>query len=190
MTKETRRGLLATAARALSVAGGAVLGGAALFGARPAAAQEAATAEPVKLLQIGLCVSDLDRSVKFYTEALGFKVEGNRVPIPKALGKLLEMPADFDMTIQFVSKNGVRLELISFKNPAVKSEGKRAMNQAGLTHIALQVTDFDATVAAIKKLGGTAADATMLNAGPAKYMFCTDPDGTRLEITMPPPPKS
>lgn len=185
MSMESRRGLLSTAGRTLSL-----LGLGALVGARPAAAQETAAAEPVKLLQIGVCVSDLERSVKFYTEALGFKLEGKPVPIPKTLNKLLEQPADFDMTVQFVSKNGVRIELINFKSPAVKNDGRRAMNQAGLTHIALQVADFDTTVAAIKRLGGTAVDSTMLNAGPAKYMFCTDPDGTRLEITMPPPAKT
>ena len=69
------------------------LGLGALVGARPAAAQEAPATEPVKLLQIGVCVSDLERSVKFYTEALGFKLEGKPVPIPKTLNKLLEQPA-------------------------------------------------------------------------------------------------
>jgi catechol 2,3-dioxygenase-like lactoylglutathione lyase family enzyme len=146
-----------------------------------------AEAPGAKLMQVGLVVSDLDRATKFYTEALGFKAEGDVHPIPPALAKLLEQPADMDMKIRFLTKDGVKIELITFANPKVEGSGqRRKMNQAGLSHLAVAVDDFDATVAAIKANGGKLVEETLFAPpGAGKFAFATDPDGTRIEIQAP-----
>src|SRR5829696_8948961 len=95
---------------------------------------------------INIVVADLERSVKFYTEVLGFRkthdvyMEGDWIEAiiglsgVKGLVAFVEPPG-----------GGVRLELLEYKSPpgVALPENSRA-NTRGLRHIALRVDDIAA----------------------------------------------
>tara|TARA_R110000868_G_scaffold241291_5_gene495863 strand:+ start:114 stop:692 length:579 start_codon:yes stop_codon:yes gene_type:complete len=174
-----RRGLLR---RVLSRGGllvGALLAGTTL---RPATVP-AADAAPVMLKNIGLCVSDIERSRLFYTEVFGFKADPEPQKIGKMLGGLLELE-NLDLTIHFLNKQGVRLELLHYASPGTLGDGTRhPMNQLGLSHLAFEVTNIDSVAQAVAHMGGQVLEQTRLGApGKTAAMMVTDPDGTRIEL--------
>jgi catechol 2,3-dioxygenase-like lactoylglutathione lyase family enzyme len=134
---------------------------------------------------LGVCVSDLDRSVRFYCEALGFeKAESH------AIGSEFAALMDFaavELTSQFVRRGSTAIELLSFTEPvAFGDRERRAVNQLGLTHLSFRVHDVAATVSRIVDLGGSVVESsrTVLDLGGTEleFVYCTDPDGVRIEL--------
>ena len=60
------------------------------------------------------------------------------------------------------------------------------MNQLGLTHLSLRVDDLDRAAQVIESLGGTVVTSTRTTLGPSHgpldFVYCTDPDGVRIEL--------
>jgi catechol 2,3-dioxygenase-like lactoylglutathione lyase family enzyme len=122
----------------------------------------------MRMLQIGLRVTDLERSLAFYT-ALGYAVLG-RVPATE-FGSLtmLRLPGD-----PFVS-----LELVH--DPARPVTDIGAVN-----HLVVQVDDLDATIADLATRG--VAGEPPAEPGPGiRTSWLTDPDGYRIELVQWPP---
>jgi catechol 2,3-dioxygenase-like lactoylglutathione lyase family enzyme len=134
---------------------------------------------------LGICVSDLDRSLHFYCGALGFeKAESSAVG--SEFAQLMDLPS-VAVTSQFVRKGSTAIELLSFSEPAPFGEReRRAINQLGLTHLSFRVADIAATAARVVEYGGTVVDSsrTTIEFGgiPLEFVYCTDPDGVRLEL--------
>ena len=148
----------------------------------PVSAASAKTA-PAMLKNIGLCVRDIERSRLFYTEVFGFEADPEPQKIGKMLGGLLELE-DLDLTIHFLNKQGVRLELLHYTSPGSVGDGeRRPMNHLGLSHLAFEVTDIDAIAQAVSHMGGSVLENTRLGpAGKTIAIMVTDPDGTRIEL--------
>ena len=106
---------------------------------------------------IGICVSDIERSRRFYREALGFEELARLELCNDATGKLLQIPGA-DVALAFLERDGLRLELIGFARPdLVGGTGPRPMNQRGFTHLALRVDDLDGTIDRLRRAGAGAA---------------------------------
>jgi catechol 2,3-dioxygenase-like lactoylglutathione lyase family enzyme len=134
---------------------------------------------------LGICVSDLERSLRFYCEALGFAPAESHV-IGDEFGRLMELDG-VALRSQFVRRDGMAIELLHYTSPeAIGDPDRRPMNQLGLTHLSLRVDDVDAVAAAVESLGGTIVVGTRTTfdlAGiPLDFLYCTDPDGTRIEL--------
>lgn len=130
----------------------------------------------------GVCVSDIERSLRFYGDALGFELH-KRYEIAESYGRLAELP-DLRAQIAFLVLGGRMLELIHFEHPmSFGPKARRAMNQYGLTHLCFKVSDIDAVAARIAKAGGKALPETRVYASGHIAMYCTDPDGVRIELT-------
>lgn len=140
----------------------------------------------LRLSHIGLCVSDLDASRRFYCELLGFR-EVHALDISGELSdKLLELP-DVDVRTVYLERDGVRLELLHYREPGHRGEGVvRPMNALGLTHLSVRVDDLEATLATLREAGTRILEQTRIDdagAGVA-VVFVTDPDGTRIELVQ------
>jgi catechol 2,3-dioxygenase-like lactoylglutathione lyase family enzyme len=133
----------------------------------------------------GICVSDLDRSLRFYCEALGFeKAESHQ--IGSEFARLMEFD-DVAVTSQFIRKGSTGIELLAFAEPAPFGDGvRRAVNQLGLTHLSFRVDDVEAVAAKVVELGGSVVESsrTTIDFGgvPLEFVYCTDPDGVRVEL--------
>jgi lactoylglutathione lyase len=148
-------------------------------------ADDAPTPAGTSLRSVGICVSDLERSLAFYTKAFGFSISPRTLRANAAFASLLELD-NVDATIRFVDTGGVMLELFQYANPkAIGNAGTRQpMNHIGLTNLQFKVSDLAATLKAVKQAGGTVLENARI-AGPdgvTRAIFVLDPDGTRIEL--------
>jgi catechol 2,3-dioxygenase-like lactoylglutathione lyase family enzyme len=133
----------------------------------------------------GICVRDLERSLRFYCEALGFEKAESHA-IGSEFAKLMELP-DVAVTSQFIRKGTTAIELLAFTEPAPFGDGeRRAVHQLGLTHLSFRVDDVNAVAAKVVALGGSIVESsrTTIDFGgtPLEFVYCTDPDGVRVEL--------
>jgi lactoylglutathione lyase len=133
----------------------------------------------------GICVGDLERSLRFYCEALGFE-RAESHDIGPEFARLMDLP-DVAVTSQFIRRGPTAIELLCFGEPAAFGpRERRAVNQFGLTHLSFRVRDLTATTARIVELGGTVVESSRtvieLGSTPLEFVYCTDPDGVRVEL--------
>jgi len=136
------------------------------------------------LTHLGICVADLGRARAFYTQVLGF-AEVGRLEISGVFVDTLLGIDGADVDAVYLERDGFRIELLCFRSPGhVGEAAPRAMNQLGLTHLSLRVSDLDAICASIENAGGRVLRET-LQSNPARgssFVMATDPDGTRIEL--------
>jgi CMP-N-acetylneuraminic acid synthetase/catechol 2,3-dioxygenase-like lactoylglutathione lyase family enzyme len=136
------------------------------------------------LRHAGIVVSDLERSLSFYREALGFVETARADETGPFLDGLLNMPS---ATVTTVKLRGTttpgQIELLSFKTPKPFAKAETALNTCGITHLALQVGDLDRLFQSLQGMGITFnAPPAVSPDGRAKVAFCRDPDGVFLEL--------
>ncbi|GAA5040369.1 lactoylglutathione lyase [Thermocatellispora tengchongensis] len=122
----------------------------------------------MRMLHLGLRVTDLERSPAFYT-ALGYAELGHVAETEFGSLTMLQLPGD-----PFVS-----LELVH--DPARPVTDISAVN-----HLVVQVDDLDATIADLAGRGVTAEPPADLGQG-MRTSWLTDPDGYRIELVQWPP---
>lgn len=128
---------------------------------------------------VGHCVTDLDRSVRFYSELLGF-TEQRRMAVPDAPSdRLLRLDAPLGLTAVYLQRDGLVLELLSFGRDGNPPARARAMNEPGLTHMSFSVGDVAATKSRVAGLGGEVLEDTDIG---GRAVFIRDPDGQLIEL--------
>jgi catechol 2,3-dioxygenase-like lactoylglutathione lyase family enzyme len=133
---------------------------------------------------VGVCVSDLARSIAFYRDGLGFR-EARRLDVSGDAPETLLGLRDVDLQAVFLERDGVVLELLHFVSPEHRGSGEpRPMNALGLTHLSVAVEDLDGAAASLEAAGGRVMRATRVRNEElgARAVFATDPDGTRIEL--------
>ncbi|HXA34670.1 MAG TPA: VOC family protein [Acidimicrobiales bacterium] len=139
------------------------------------------TASTTAFSHVGICVSDLGRSLRFYCDGLGFE-RGESIPIDATFGAALEVPGDLSLTSQFIRRDGLAIELLHYVTPAPTGRPSEHRNQLGLTHLSFYVDDVDATATALVAAGGTSIESTRTTSGGIDLLFLRDPDGVRVEL--------
>lgn len=139
---------------------------------------------PLRVSHLGICVSDLERSLVFYRDALGFAFESElRVAGPPS--ETLLRLRDVRLRAVYLVRDGVRIELLHYETPGHRGDGSpRPMNQLGLTHLSLRVDDLDEALAALEARGVRVLRDTRIEHAQlrARAVFVTDPDGTLVEL--------
>lgn len=131
---------------------------------------------------IGICISDMARSTKFYCEALGFEERSYQI-LGNELAALVGMQPELAFKAHLLFRKDIVIELIHFSRPGHSGpSGARPMNQLGVTHLSFRVADIDPLLARIEAVGGTVLRSTRTSALGGEVIFCTDPDGTRIEL--------
>jgi len=133
----------------------------------------------------GLCVSDLEAALRFYTEGLGFTVaEG--YDVGDEVADTLEVPHGVSLRSQMIVKDGTKIELLGWTSPAVHGTPSETRNQLGLTHLSFEVQDMAAVEARLVALGATVIESTRthidMGVATLDLLFLADPDGTRIEL--------
>ena len=128
-----------------------------------------------------ICTDDLDRSASFYAEGLGFELE-YYVSFTEPFEVMTQLPGVAGRA-GFFNRNGVRIELLVYDKPGtIRPPELRPLNMLGLTHLSLVVDDLDAAIERIESFGGQALTETRISIPQGEMMFCTDPNGTRIEL--------
>ena len=128
---------------------------------------------------IGICVSDLERSLVFYRDGLRFE-EGPEFEIDYPIS---EMTGEVQLTSKFLHSGDLRIELLHFAKPGVFGSPSASRNQLGLTHLSFSVEDIDAAADHLVRHGGRIIEGTRSTPeGRIHIIFLSDPDGTRVEL--------
>jgi len=129
-------------------------------------------------------VSDLDRSITFFSEVLGFEMVNRAPRDPKLISSITGVPGD-DNEVAYIQGPGHRLELIQYHGPSERSQVDSRPCDSGFAHVAYDVDDVDAAVAAsapyqVLPIG----EVTVIDKGPnagRKVVYLRDPDGVTIE---------
>ena len=133
----------------------------------------------------GICVLDLERSVRFYCDGLGFEKAESHA-IGSEFARLMDLD-DVSMTSQFIRRGPTAIELLAFAEPAPVGDGvRRPVHRLGLTHLSFRVRDLEATLQRLVELGGSVVESSRttidLGGTPLQFVYCADPDGVRVEL--------
>lgn len=141
-----------------------------------AASGAAAAGRAAVVAHIGLCVTDLARSQRFYCEAFGF-THDRELKLPSAhIDALMRLEPKSDIHAVYLMLGGFTLELMKFDPPGTPDAARRVYNQTGLTHLAIAVEDPEASAALCETLGGSIV--SMIGAAAT----VRDPDGQLVEL--------
>ena len=145
-----------------------------------------------RMHHIGVPVSDLARSMRWYEDVLGTEPNGVTISASNpAIGAVVEV-GNASMRASFVlAGDNVLLELIQYDNPRPKPFTGRNCD-VGVMHLCFEVDDLDA---AHRDLVGRGVhvnaapvvlqDGDGVDAGPlagTKILYLRDPDGIQLEL--------
>ena len=123
----------------------------------------------VKMLHTCIRVMDLEKSLKFYKEALGL-VETSRKDFPENKFTLVYLSPEM---------GGYEVELTYNYDPEKPYDLGN-----GYSHIAVGADDIVALREKHKEMGYEVTDLKGLPGEPPRYYFVTDPDGYKVEVIV------
>jgi catechol 2,3-dioxygenase-like lactoylglutathione lyase family enzyme len=134
-------------------------------------------------------VSDLDRSIAFFRDCLGFELLSKAPRDPGTVERITGV-ADADIMVAYVQGPGHRLELIEYLAPADRGRLVPRPCDVGFAHVAFDVDDIEAAITAaaryaVRPLNPPLAIDQGPNAG-GKVVYLRDPDGVTIEFIQPP----
>ena len=140
-----------------------------------------------RLTHVGICVSDLERSLRFYRDLLGFTWEHALDVEGEPSDTLLRLRGT-KLHAEYLTRDGVRIELLRFASPRAPERPERPMHQYGLTHLSFRVTDLDAVVDGLRAAGERVLEETIIRfpEWQSAACFVVDPDGQLIELVQAP----
>ena len=121
-----------------------------------------------KFMYVGIRVTDLERSIDFYTNILGMKVSG-RSKIEQTKGETVGLQTE---------KDGFTLELNYYEKDSPYNT-KYVVGE-GLDHLAFKVDDLDKALEEAKKAGHRTI--LQMKADGGCWAYIEDPDGNWIEL--------
>jgi len=159
----------------------------------PAFAVEPA-AFPRTTIDLGTVVSDLEKSVRFYTEGVGFReLEGFAVDadVAAAAGLTDSKPLSIRVLALGDGPDATKLKLMQVAGTAPRTGDTEFIHShTGFRYLTIVVADTDAALARLEKLGvkPLARSPVALPAAlaPGMHLTCVrDPDGNVVELIGP-----
>ena len=131
-------------------------------------------------------VSDLDRTTAFFSEALGFKVL-SKAPRDATVIQNVTGVQGADIMVAYVEgPGGHRVELIEYLSPDDRGKVESRPCDTGFAHLAYDVDDVDAAVAASAAYGFLPLGTPVgIDKGPntgAHVVYLRDQDGVTVEF--------
>jgi len=121
-----------------------------------------------KFMYVGIRVTDLERSIDFYTNIVGMKVSG-RSKIEQTKGETVGLQTE---------KDGFTLELNYYEKDSPYNT-KYVVGE-GLDHLAFKVDDLDKALEEAKKAGHRTI--LQMKADGGRWAYIEDPDGNWIEL--------
>ena len=123
-----------------------------------------------KLLHTRMRVSDMEQTIRFYTDVLGLEVLERKVSPRGSHLAFLKVPNSEEL-----------IELTSFppSGPVTVQED--------LVHLAFQVESLDDTIASLNAQGVRITDGPTQSSSGSRFIFIDAPDGYEIELIEHPP---
>lgn len=130
-------------------------------------------------------VSDLDRTISFFKELLGFELASRAPRDAKAIQGMTGLNGA-DIEVAYLRGLGQWIELIRYKSPSNRGKALPKIFQDGVGHIAIDVGDVEAAVEAaadydLKPVG----EIVTIDQGPnqgRKVVYLQSSDGLSVEF--------
>ncbi|RDH77517.1 VOC family protein [Mycolicibacterium moriokaense] len=127
---------------------------------------------------IGLCVADRERSRRFYEGLLGFQFWWELELPDEGTAALLQLDGPIGVRATYLLRDGLVLELLDFSRRDARTGPRRAMDEVGLTHMSLSVSDLPGVLAQVGQFGGSVVDGATTE----QFAMIRDPDGQLIEL--------
>ena len=127
---------------------------------------------------IGLCVADRERSRHFYEGLLGFQFWWELELPDEGTEQLLQLAKPIGVRATYLIRDGLVLELIDYSKRDVHVGPERVMDQVGLTHLSLSVSNLGDVLAMVDGFGGSVVKETVTE----QFAMIRDPDGQLIEL--------
>jgi lactoylglutathione lyase len=127
---------------------------------------------------VGLCVADRERSRRFYEGLLGFQFWWELELPDDGTEQLLQLDRPIGVRATYLVRDGLVLELPDYSQREVHVGPERVMDQVGLTHISLSVSDLGAVLEMVEDFGGSVVKETVTE----QFAMIRDPDGQLIEL--------
>lgn len=134
----------------------------------------------------GITVSDIDRSISFYRDVLGFAIS-DKLDCKGPIYEQVTGVKGAEMTIVYVHAPGHTIELLQYHRPAERQRVIGSPCDTGALHIAFKVEDIETVVDVVRRAGLS----TVTSAVPVfpegrseglKAIYAIDPDGVTIEF--------
>jgi lactoylglutathione lyase len=136
------------------------------------------TGQRIVFNHVGLCVADTARSRRFYEGLLGFTFWWELSPPDEGTDVLLQLNKPVGLHATYLVRDGLVLELLAYSHRVLHAGSNRVMDQVGLTHLSLSVSDLGRVLAAVDQFGGSVVEDTVSE----QSAMVRDPDGQLLEL--------
>jgi len=137
----------------------------------------------------GLTVSDLERSLAFWRDVLGFELSHRTHQTGDLAAKITGIPGA-EISLAVLKAPGHKIELLQYHAPEDRRRADLRPCDVGAAHVALAVDNLDAVLQRITACGwGAAGSPQTLATGPnagKRVVYVRDPDGTTIEFMQPP----
>jgi catechol 2,3-dioxygenase-like lactoylglutathione lyase family enzyme len=138
----------------------------------------------------GITVSNLDRSLIFWRDVLGFELSHSAHQTGE-LAREITGVADAEIKLAVLkAPGGHKIELLEYLAPANRRRADLRPCDVGSVHVALLIDDLEAVLKRIATSGWKAAGTPqILRSGPnagKRVVYVRDPDGTTIELMQPP----
>jgi len=127
---------------------------------------------------VRLCVADRARSRCFYEGLLGFEFWWEIQPPDEGTDQLLQLARPLGLHATYLVRDGLVLELLDYSEREVHAGPDRVMDQVGLTHLSLSVSDLGDVLEMVDGFGGSVVKGTVSD----QSAMIRDPDGQLLEL--------
>lgn len=129
---------------------------------------------------VGITVKNLEKSLKFYSEILGFQVlsrkENRELKIVSALIQIGQLRVEMFSPIEDAPSIPKLIEY------GMEGVGVRIRERTGLNHLSIRVDNIDSVFENLKNNGIKFVVEPKLTGSGSKIAFFTDPDGTLIEL--------
>jgi catechol 2,3-dioxygenase-like lactoylglutathione lyase family enzyme len=137
----------------------------------------------IETRHVGISVTNLEKSLIFYKDILGFKIQRIMNESGKFIDEILSNSDVNVKTVKLSINDGITLiELLEFKNPK-PSICNTDIQNIGASHVAFTVSKIDKFYKELVSKGIKFKSEPQISPdGYAKVAFCEDPDGMSVEL--------
>jgi len=137
----------------------------------------------IAIRHVGLVVADLEKSLKFWCDTMGFVVSRQMEESGPHIDAMMGLKDVRVTTAKLAAPDGNLLELLCFHSHPDKPQWEGKPYSTGFTHIALTVQDLDETLRRLRLVGAKVpAEPELSPDGRVKVIYASGPEGVLLEL--------
>jgi len=131
-----------------------------------------------------ISTGDLERALEFYRDLLGFEVATEfNWPVGTDVADKITGLKNSSARVAMLKAGNAMIELFQFESPLPQGgDSNRPVNEHGITHICLDVTDVDAEYERLQEAGVKFHCPPQDFGGVSKATYARDPDGNVIEL--------